>query len=115
MRSIPFQTLAEYVKERLDECPSQDANVLSVQSTGRCGSTLLSKVLDKVGGVHSLSEPDVYTQVWSSIIQGEAVTKTADMQQILHDVTMLNALALRDNKNTDVSNPSTGLLQVMKL
>ena len=38
-------------------------STLFVQSTGRCGSTLLSKVLHELSGIHSLSEPDVYSSV----------------------------------------------------
>ena len=34
-----------------------------LHSTGRCGSTLLSKVFDAMGGVQSLSEPDVYSHL----------------------------------------------------
>jgi hypothetical protein len=34
-----------------------------LHSTGRCGSTLLSKVLGVLANVHSLSEPDIYGSI----------------------------------------------------
>jgi hypothetical protein len=34
--------------------------VMFVHSTGRCGSTLLSKLLGKMANVHSISEADVF-------------------------------------------------------
>ena len=37
--------------------------VLLVQSTGRCGSTLLSRLLSTISGVYSLSEPDVFSSL----------------------------------------------------
>ena len=39
------------------------SRTMILQSTGRCGSTLLSKVLTTLAGVHSVSEPDFYTHV----------------------------------------------------
>lgn len=40
------------------------AQVIYVHSIGRCGSTLISKALNAVDGVLSLSEPDIYTQLY---------------------------------------------------
>jgi hypothetical protein len=47
------------------------SSVLFVQSTGRCGSTLLSKLLHVLSNAYSLSEPDIF-----SIIQVEATLKS---------------------------------------
>ncbi|MEP7291385.1 MAG: hypothetical protein ABI835_06355 [Chloroflexota bacterium] len=38
--------------------------VIFVHSTGRCGSTLISKTFNTVPGVRSLSEPDIYLQIY---------------------------------------------------
>jgi hypothetical protein len=43
--------------------PLDVAKVLLIYSTGRCGSTLVSRLLDATPEVVSLSEPDVYTQI----------------------------------------------------
>ena len=39
------------------------AKLILINSTGRCGSTLISQALNTVDGVLSLSEPDVFTQI----------------------------------------------------
>ena len=43
--------------------PSPPRGLIFVHSVGRCGSTLLSKALEAVSSVHSLSEPDDLTQM----------------------------------------------------
>ena len=43
---------------------------LWLHSTGRCGSTLLSKVFDAMGGIQSLNEPDVFTNMVSPYYEG---------------------------------------------
>ena len=35
------------------------SDVIIVHNTGRCGSTLFSKIMGAVGNVESISEPDV--------------------------------------------------------
>ncbi len=39
------------------------SNLLLIYSVGRCGSTLVSRALNEVEGVDSLSEPDAFTQL----------------------------------------------------
>jgi len=57
--SVPIETL-----ERLAQAGAEPWTGLSfVYHVGRCGSTLLSKMLARVPGVLSLSEPDVFTQL----------------------------------------------------
>jgi hypothetical protein len=48
---------------RAADVPSPPKGYVFVHSTGRCGSTLLSKALDTAAGVRSLSEPDDLTQM----------------------------------------------------
>jgi len=45
------------------EIPKPPKGVIFIHSVGRCGSTLVSKVLEAVPAVHSLSEPDDLTQL----------------------------------------------------
>jgi hypothetical protein len=45
------------------EIPLPPKGLIFVHSVGRCGSTLISKVLQAVPSVHSLSEPDDLTQI----------------------------------------------------
>lgn len=52
--TIPFETMIELAKSvELD-----DKRLVFVHSTGRAGSTLASKIFDRVEGVVSISEPD---------------------------------------------------------
>ena len=62
---VPFEAAIELSQSTAGH-PIADINLkhtLFVQSTGRCGSTLLSKVLHELSHVHSLSEPDIYSSV----------------------------------------------------
>lgn len=52
--------------------PEPRGGLVLVHSTGRCGSTLVSKVLASVRDVHSLSEPDEFTQIARLYAAGEA-------------------------------------------
>lgn len=57
--AVGYQTLHEIAAEvSLDP-----ARVLLLYSVGRCGSTLVSRLLEATPAVVSLSEPDVYTQI----------------------------------------------------
>jgi hypothetical protein len=55
--AVPYDTLHALA----DGLP--DPRPIFVHSTGRCGSTLLSRALTAVPGVRSLSEPDVYSDL----------------------------------------------------
>ncbi len=46
-----------------EQIPEPPKGLILIHSVGRCGSTLLSKVLEAVPSVHSLSEPDDLTQM----------------------------------------------------
>lgn len=56
--AVPYQELHALAQT----LPEPDRLILIV-NMGRCGSTLLSKALNRVEGVISYSEPDVYTQI----------------------------------------------------
>jgi len=55
--AVPYHTLHALAEDLPDPRP------IFVHSTGRCGSTLLSRALTAVPGVRSLSEPDVYSDL----------------------------------------------------
>ena len=75
LSQAPFYYLAQYehaqklIAVPLIELPQLAKNINSVEqliiiySVGRCGSTLLSKVFDRVDTVMSLSEPDIISQI----------------------------------------------------
>ncbi|NET75552.1 sulfotransferase [Okeania sp. SIO1F9] len=56
--AVPFSELSELL-----ESIETIKNIVIIYSVGRCGSTLLSKVFNKVNNVLSLSEPDVFSQI----------------------------------------------------
>ncbi len=55
--AVPYETLHALA----DDLP--DPAVVVLYSTGRCGSTLLSRALAELDGVRSLSEPDVLNDI----------------------------------------------------
>lgn len=62
--SVIYMPLPEF--HRLAEDIQLPKNLIFVHSVGRCGSTLVSKALDAVPSVLSLSEPDDLTQICES-------------------------------------------------
>jgi hypothetical protein len=56
---VPFETLHRLA----DEVRIDSSNLIFLNSVGRCGSTLVSRVFGEMEGVESLSEPDVATQM----------------------------------------------------
>jgi hypothetical protein len=75
LSQAPFYYLAQYehaqklIAVPLEELPllvnhiEPIEQLIMIYSVGRCGSTLLSKVLNQVDTVLSLSEPDVFSQI----------------------------------------------------
>ncbi len=57
--SVPIDTFHRLARGVVLE----PASVVFVQSTGRCGSTLVSKVFAALDGVASWSEPDIFTRL----------------------------------------------------
>ena len=60
------------------------AHVLLLHSTGRCGSTLLTKALNAVNGVRALSEPDIFTQLAMSGRLENGATRDAFVRLYRH-------------------------------
>ncbi|HBC58088.1 MAG TPA: hypothetical protein DCZ03_13060 [Gammaproteobacteria bacterium] len=57
--AVPYGSL-KILAEHL--IPEQDITRIFLQSTGRCGSTLVSQLLGAVPTVMAISEPDIYSQ-----------------------------------------------------
>jgi Sulfotransferase domain len=57
--SVPYDTLHALASA----VPLDPRRLIVIYSVGRCGSTLVSHVLNQAEGVVSISEPDVYTQL----------------------------------------------------
>jgi len=66
--SVPFGELHDLAAK----APIPPERLVLVQSTGRCGSTLVSQALAAGEGVVALSEPDVYHQLHQLRDQGDA-------------------------------------------
>lgn len=94
LTTAPFVYQAQYDEaERLLVVPFDDllalaatlpdpANPIVVYSTGRAGSTLMSRVLNEIDGVVSLSEPDVISQF--AQVPRDAWRSSDDMRKLLH-------------------------------
>src|SRR3712207_7974264 len=51
-----------------------------IYSTGRCGSTLVSRAFNQADSIISLSEPDVYTQIQARrAVDASRDTETSDL------------------------------------
>ena len=63
--SVPYRLLPALAEHVLSASATRVdlSQCVWLHSTGRCGSTLLSKVLAAMGGVQSLSEPDFYSDL----------------------------------------------------
>ena len=59
--AVPYAVLTEVVEQLSSADDKWASRVVFLHSTGRCGSTLLCKLLGKARDVVSLSEPDVYS------------------------------------------------------
>jgi hypothetical protein len=60
--TVPFDEYHRVVSELPEEACRTD-QLLMVYNTSRCGSTLLSKCINTLGNVRSISEPDVFTSL----------------------------------------------------
>lgn len=69
--AVPYSEFCDIVDE-LDGDAGWMGKVTFLHSTGRCGSTLLCKLLGQANGMISLSEPDVYTYLgWLQIMHAD--------------------------------------------
>ena len=83
---VPFSVLSTLMETaETAPTPGWDKDVMLLHSTGRCGSTLLSKLLGAAGSVRSLSEPDIYTNIARNIAHQPTVAlHTSRPRHVLH-------------------------------
>jgi hypothetical protein len=81
--AVPYDALHGLAREaRIDP-----ARIVLVYSTGRCGSTLISRVFEQTAGVVSFSEPDVFTQL--VILRAAGHSDDITTSRLLHDCLQL--------------------------
>lgn len=82
---VPYKNLYDIVEPLMTA--GWDKNVGHLYSTGRCGSTLLSKVLDQGKAVMSISEPEVYSYVTWLLSMDSTCFDDVDLPRLLRGVT----------------------------
>jgi len=65
--SMPLKVFHQFAQQ----IPEPTNGLIFIHSVGRCGSTLLSKVLEGIPSIHSLSEPDDLTQLVNLRVAGK--------------------------------------------
>jgi hypothetical protein len=80
---------------------SRAENLVFLHSTGRCGSTLLCKLLEDTGEVSALSEPDYYTQ-WVMLDQQYGSRLDRRIPAVIEKLTNLLLAELEDGSKRDV-------------
>ena len=60
-------------------------NLIFIYSVGRCGSTLLSRTLNRITTVYSLGEPDVHTQI--AALRPRDGTRDGELTRLLRSCT----------------------------
>lgn len=84
-----FQEATHLIEIPLDEFEAlaarievDDSRLVFIQSVGRCGSTLVSRVFGSMASVRSLSEPDAFTSLvrWrgAALVTDSAIRRLAD-------------------------------------
>ncbi|HET6212353.1 MAG TPA: hypothetical protein VFE14_05715 [Micromonosporaceae bacterium] len=81
--AVPYRALHDLA----DRVRMDAANLILVYSTGRCGSTLVSRAFAGAEGVRSLSEPDVFTQLIALRETGRC--DTAELSELLRSCARL--------------------------
>ena len=81
--AIPYTTL-HAIARQVDINPQ---HIILLYSTGRCGSTLFSHILNQNPNTVSFSEPDVFTQLVMAHTSGES--DDAEVTTLLYDTLMI--------------------------
>lgn len=84
--AVPYATLHQLAAQHLLD----PTRIMLIYSTGRCGSTLVSRVFEQISAVASFSEPDVFTQLLMLRSAGQA--SDAMIQALLLDCLKLMCL-----------------------
>jgi hypothetical protein len=80
--SLPYEAI-ESLKTEL----KKPEKLIFIYSMGRCGSTLMSQILNQVDGVYSLSEPDIFTLI--CYLRNADASRDAELGQILEFCTLM--------------------------
>lgn len=81
--AVPYTTLTALT----EALPAPRVPLVLIYSTGRSGTTLLSKAFQQVGAVSSLSEPDVYTQAVA--LRAQDPTRDVELAALLASTSRL--------------------------
>lgn len=100
LRAAPFYFQAQYeaaqglvavgydtLHELAETVPVDPARLILVHSVGRCGSTLVSRAFAESGGVLSLAEPDVLTQLVA--LRGTGHCDPGELSRLVRSCTRL--------------------------
>ena len=87
--AVPYGTLHTLARDVTID-PSR---IILVYSTGRCGSTLVSRVLNEADGVYSFAEPDVFSQLVA--IRGFDGSNDAEIGPLVRDCTKVMCEAVQ--------------------
>ena len=83
--AIPYDTLHSLAKK----VEVSQERIILFYSTGRCGSTLISKVMNLNPSVVSFSEPDIFSQL--IMIRTAGQSNDTEVASLLYDSTMIMA------------------------
>ena len=76
------------------------AQVIFIFSVGRCGSTLLSSVFNKVAHIKTLSEPDVFSQL--ALLRNRNGISEKEMRRLLLSCTKVLCKSQRENEKVAI-------------
>lgn len=81
--SVPYELLHELAREK----GNAFQNLVLVFSVGRCGSTLLSRAMNRLDSVTCLDEPDVYMDL--TVLRPRDGSRDAELGQLIESCTRL--------------------------
>ena len=85
--AVPYETLHQLARD----IAIDPQRLILMYSTGRCGSTLVSRAINQADGVYSFSEPDVYTQLVA--LREPDGSNDAEVSDLVRDCTKIMCAA----------------------
>ncbi|HLI82547.1 MAG TPA: hypothetical protein VKV17_01450 [Bryobacteraceae bacterium] len=92
--SVPYEALHELAREK----GNAFTNLILIFSVGRCGSTLLSRALDRLEAVTCLDEPDVYMDL--TVLRPRNGSRDGEITSLIESCTRLLYRPPRRQVNT---------------
>jgi hypothetical protein len=86
---MPLWAFEKLAEEELTDPGSDGREVILVNNTARCGSTLLCQMLNKLPNTRSMSEPWATTLAHTYYIKGKISHQGDDYEKILKSITRL--------------------------